>query len=495
MFSILFNGTELNRWLRVTDVQRNIGQNRKSELLTVGNSNGKTFQYSQASEGTIVVEAIMFGELTPQRRELAAALATDEPARLIFGDEPDKYYLAIVEGQTTLAERLHHGPVELTFTVPDALAHAVTPKTFTRDADGTVTIKNEGTGPSYPLIHCVMKGDNGMVAVANDSGGAIQFGDPEDPDKVAGTRSDKVVSLDYRKQPTGVEFNTGTLEYKNLINTDTPNLIQGSINWTYSDESAAPVFDTDGAEAWSGPSIHGEIKPNNVGTNLGDFQFWNRFGTYSNTKSRFRLAFILQSGDEAVITLNVRSSTTSKDDLLIDCIAGGKLQKTISVDRKKFVNGWQECQINRTGDRLTFVFGKIREYVKGSDGTVKDSAQTSFDITLAGTADIVIDSFTLWAGQWKDSPVPTLWWANTLFRWVNETEWTDIPNLYSAGDELVLDVKQRKAYLNGVETGWYVPGNGWSDFVVREPEMVITPIESSWAEAMDVTVELEEAFI
>jgi predicted phage tail component-like protein len=496
MTIMYFNGNKIGDRFLQFNPKRGILPEVENTVVTVGRSNGGRFQYGRFKPRVITVD---YDVSTISQREfekrMAPLLYTSEPAKLVFSDAPNEYWMAKVDGSISLERAYYLGSGTINFIVPDGLAHAVTPKTFTQDADGTVTIKNEGTGPSYPLIHCVMHGDNGIAALANDAGGALQFGDAEEVDEVSHLRSDKVTSVDFRSKPaSGIDYNTGALEYAAMAD-GTPNVMTGSVNWDYSDEAASPVFSGDNVKAWNGPSMHGTIKPNYAGTNVGDFQFWNRFGTYPTAKGRFRMTFILQSGDTPVVTMNIRSSVTSRDDLIMDCVVNGIPNHAITLDRKKFTKGWQECQLNRKGDQITFLFGQIKSYVAGSNGTTKDTATQNYTITVDGIGDTAIDSWTLWAARYQNSNVPTLWWANTLFRWVNETEWDDVPNLYSDGDELVIDTKQRKAFLNGVDTGWYVPGNGWDDFIVNKPQMVIQPMQSEWAEPMTVTVELEEAFV
>ena len=63
-FSMRFGGVELMQWIDgVTNIDRNIGQNRTASLLKVAHTNGERFQYTTASRGTITVTALIFTDI------------------------------------------------------------------------------------------------------------------------------------------------------------------------------------------------------------------------------------------------------------------------------------------------------------------------------------------------------------------------------------------------------------------------------------------------
>ena len=107
------------------------GTTHVNTMQKVGISDGQMLQYMSRDVKPIVVTGIVMNDnLVPLRRSLAAAIDADEPQQLIFGDEPDKYYLAIVDSQPTFTEGFRSGTISISFVCPDGgIAHSVATQT------------------------------------------------------------------------------------------------------------------------------------------------------------------------------------------------------------------------------------------------------------------------------------------------------------------------------------------------------------------------------
>ncbi|CAD7483822.1 distal tail protein Dit [Lacticaseibacillus paracasei] len=130
--TITYAGVDITQWMYVQMVERDVGTNHVNTMQKVGISDGQMLQYMSRDVKTIVVTGIVMNDnLVPLRRSLAAAIDTDEPQQLIFGDEPDKYYLGIVDSQPTFTEGFRSGTISISFICPDGgIAHSVATKTF-----------------------------------------------------------------------------------------------------------------------------------------------------------------------------------------------------------------------------------------------------------------------------------------------------------------------------------------------------------------------------
>ena len=129
---ITYAGVDITQWMYVQMVERDVGTNHVNTMQKVGISDGQMLQYMSRDVKTIVVTGIVMNDdLVPLRRSLAAAIDADEPQQLIFGDEPDKYYLAIVDSQPTFTEGFRSGTISISFICPDGgIAHSVATQTF-----------------------------------------------------------------------------------------------------------------------------------------------------------------------------------------------------------------------------------------------------------------------------------------------------------------------------------------------------------------------------
>lgn len=130
--TITYAGVDITQWMYVQMVKRDVGTNHVNTMKKVGISDGQMLQYMSRDVKTIVVTGIVMNDdLVPLRRSLAAAIDADEPQQLIFGDEPDKYYLAIVDSQPIFTEGFRSGTISISFICPDGgIAHSVATKTF-----------------------------------------------------------------------------------------------------------------------------------------------------------------------------------------------------------------------------------------------------------------------------------------------------------------------------------------------------------------------------
>lgn len=128
--SVTYDGVDLSQWITFSDIQRNVGQARNANMFKAGISDGKQFSYVSADENTITVKGDVNYDLQNKRRLIAGALTKPEPKHLIFSDEPDKYYYAIIAEQPSFPEDQFHGEISFTFIIPDGVAHSVATKTF-----------------------------------------------------------------------------------------------------------------------------------------------------------------------------------------------------------------------------------------------------------------------------------------------------------------------------------------------------------------------------
>lgn len=80
-------------------------------------------------------------------REWAGWLKPGKLEQLIFDDEPDKYYMAVLDGSTDLSQIVAYGDGTLSFICPDPFAYAVNSQIVLWDApyQGTTTLTNNGT--------------------------------------------------------------------------------------------------------------------------------------------------------------------------------------------------------------------------------------------------------------------------------------------------------------------------------------------------------------
>lgn len=145
----------INKGLNVTNVERPILPPIKSKTKSVEDRDGVYYFGSQFDAETISVEVVWKGdtlELTQSiKREIAAWLIPNGLKKLIFDDEPDRYYSAVLDGDSGVKQIVRMGTATLNFLVPDPYAYALQDDVFS-DPSGTITFTRKGSANSNPKI-------------------------------------------------------------------------------------------------------------------------------------------------------------------------------------------------------------------------------------------------------------------------------------------------------------------------------------------------------
>lgn len=477
-FSMTFNGVDLMQWIDgITNIERDVGQNRSSQLVKIGRANGEHFNYTTAAHGTITVTALIVAPAN--RRALSAALMIDEPEQLIFSDEPDKYYDAIVDGQATLAEAYQNNVLTITFTVPDGLAHAVEASSATGAPGDDITVTNGGTAPVAPVLTATVVNDDGLVAWTNDQGSVLQFGSPDELDGVQHDDSQMVFHYDFLSRPSGVVLNKGTITYTSYLgDTSKPNTQAGS--FSYGKDAATPVLTRTASDYWAGPSMHGEFPANSLGDNKGNFIWSNRINFSTNGPEAGRVEFNLTSDTGVVMSLVLHDSNYQTDMLELDFVCDGQAAFSQNLDRRKFTNGFYNITMKRLGDQASFTFAKIQSLGKSG---ITTGASVSETYTFGGLSDLSVTGYTAWFAGFGNKPGWGINWSDSVFDWVNVDYWQDMPNRFKAGDVIMADVATKTVYVNGVEDPTLqTVGNEWDGFMLQPGVNRLQLVLSSWAE-------------
>ena len=106
-------------------------------------------------------------------------------AKMIFSDEPDKYFIGTLTsmGETDPGKLCITG--ELEFTCPDPFKYSVDQKIY--KLSGLSKIYYEGTQDCYPEFRWDIKGNTGYVAAYKDSSTIIQIGNPSESQSASNT--------------------------------------------------------------------------------------------------------------------------------------------------------------------------------------------------------------------------------------------------------------------------------------------------------------------
>ena len=155
-YAVEFAGTRLDKYCKVLNVQRDILPPRTNYSKSIPTMHGSFFTGFHYGERTITIEIALVAknrkELMEKVRKLADVLDVKNPSRLEISDEPDKYYYAEVDGETSFEKLFQTGTCTITFICHDPCAYSTTHKVFTPDSKKKITIDYKGSAETSPVF-------------------------------------------------------------------------------------------------------------------------------------------------------------------------------------------------------------------------------------------------------------------------------------------------------------------------------------------------------
>lgn len=349
----------------------------------------------------------------------------------------------------------------------------------------TITVQNDGTAPTAPVLTATMAGDNGVVAWLNDNGGVLQFGSPDEIDGVEKQKSEQVYHYTFDTAPTDVTLNDGVVAFP-YFNDDpsTPNKQDGPFNYTRTPGTASPASERKATDKWSGPSMSGKLPANSAGKSNGNFEWHNRMNFATTKAANGRCEFNLTKGDQVVVSLLFYDNSRTSDLMMFEGTVNGQHLFIDSLPRNFYKDGEYDFVVTKMGDEVTF---RVNRVTLGGGGVESRS--------VANFSASEIDGWTVWLTGYSDTPGWLMNWEDSYFNWINVDYWNDIPNRFKAGDIVTADVAHKTVSVNGAEDPTLQTiGNMWDSFVLQPGDNTLQLVTSSWADPVAAKVEYREAW-
>lgn len=169
---IVFNGNDLSS-LVMCRMGRPIMPPVNVSTQSVGGRHGEYFRRARLEPYDIPVEIWVRSEdrrrVADLRHELAALLWTDEPAPLYLPDDPSRYHLAVLSGETDLGAITSELPTTtINFHVCDPIAYG-DERAETLANDTSKTLRTGGTWQALPIVRSTLSG--GTWRITNQTTG------------------------------------------------------------------------------------------------------------------------------------------------------------------------------------------------------------------------------------------------------------------------------------------------------------------------------------
>lgn len=492
-----FNKFDLSELIEIHDIQRDIGNNR-SITTSYTASVGVNIQQQTIEAKFIEVKfSIWSKDRNALKHKLAGIFNVSSAKKLVFSDEPDKYYLAMPIESISMQETIgRRSTGSMKFIVSDGVAHSSAYKEVSNPTFETgkfvFNINNEGNVDTYPIITIKNNSDNGYVGVVN-SKSAFEMGNREEIDAEIVKVSE--VLLDYREANILKGFQNGTKgaavtndNKERLVGTLSTTSMWGRHHIELSDRGA---FEKDRNNAqsltWTIPAdSSGEVG------SLNDYLLWrqvfmaavaNQYGfikvTVSDTDGNFLYGVETYKRYQ---TLDCEYSFFTTDGkggykFIKWWYFTGTGAQVGKLDPFSAEKGWTE--LKRNDDRVQVFFdGSHYDYLVPE---LKGKKSAKIHITL---------------GALRDWPlISHMYIDEFMYRKDFVSTAKDIPNRYPIGSTIVINNEEDTIMVDGINKfGDRVHGSSWITLPPGKSQLEI--YTSSWVKKKPtVSVKFEERWL
>lgn len=438
-----YGGVEIP--VKITRLDRNLSPSITNNTRNIENVNGGEFTHSTYSPKQIVMEFRISNstarELSEFRRKMSEILYSKEPKRLIFSDESNIYYDAIVDGEPVLEEDDMYSSGSITWLIPDGVAYSTAEKQFTgvqQNGYQTITIQNNGTewaDVDYEITH---QHKNGFIGLVSQYG-VIQLGKQEEADGENYEASEELFngySLfqdDHDTSYQNPENTTqGTLEVKNVAGYNVMALKGGQATsgyWNGGMRTLTIPVDSEGRRGAKNFYCY--------------TQHWFETGLMGQTGAQ-TIAFL--TGDNKVIcAMSINKSDTVGNTARVEWFAPGNTL----IRREEFQPTAYE------GNPFNLKMGCHNDFLKEGEKLRIFWYGTYMERNIPEIKDMECEKIQVWIGQWGDRNLSNQYVTHNYlksirFRKDNVDKYQDVPNRYRAGDVVSIDGESTKVYVNGM---------------------------------------------
>lgn len=368
-----------------------------------------------------------------------------------------------------------------------------------------IKIENNGTYRTKPRFSFRMKGENGLVALLNQNGAVLQFGNPEDVDGKESARVEKGLEEGFwgNTLNPALQVNTGFKSvYPNKnSNPSTPNLVQGTWDMKQDVDAISPIFKGVGEiNVWHGPTIVADIQaPSNTDRTLPiSTHFRFIFDNY-NKAQRGRIEFsTFDDNGDPIMTAIIRDSNLTSNELVFEAWYKNKRLHEQILDRNVFTKAFYEMNMDRRGDKLIWRMVQIKHLTNTSGGlsTVAIDKEYKFTWTLPEPDTSKFTKAGFWTMRFSNKYHVIMRMTDMQARWEGTPYYQDLKNYFQDGDLVEIDTATREIFVNGrVNNQLNVVGNQWEKFELETGETIIQPIVSEWANMAEVTAEITQSYL
>ena len=460
--------------------------------MEVGITDGSRYQYRRYLPRTITVTYQLMAETNEKFRaafnKLNEILSAEE-ARLIFRDEPDKYFIGTRADAGDVPTGTNNVIGEFDIYCTDPFKYSTKEYEVTPNLDNGLTIGENyhGTYKAFPTLIADIKSSCGFIAFLNEREKILQIGDVDELDSQQINKSQTLINHHFDAGLGGGVQNVAT-----------------TVKVVSAHEQAGSCATREGylyaanygsSSAWHGPSLTFRV-PQDSNGHIGakNCQFsWHHYFALNDANQLGVVQFLMTDRNKT----NVAAVTFFKDEPGIN-----------QAKYHLYVKGRQNPPEVRFGgdgnNKITGHLGLGAPKTAGHSSIQKFGATITFNIAgeiytieEPSLADVEVTEVSVYMGaRGGYAAMPANFIYGLVFTSHSVQTWQDIPNKLIAGNQVEVDTKSGKVNVDGVEIpGLGALGNDWEEFYLEPGENQIRCTYSSWATKPNFKMKYREVYL
>lgn len=468
------------------------------EKIEITTRDGARYRRRRIDSRTLTIHFALIADspaaFAAKYNTLKSRLYQIENTKLIFDDEPDKYFVGAYKGIRVDYPGRSASTGEITIECADPFKYATTESTVsaqTVDGQKVIAVNYSGTRKAYPRISATCGSDNGFYGFANSNGAVLQVGDPEEVDTEDVQRSEMLITDSFENGiPSGWTVNGG------MTSTPDADAITGSWKQCESTNKGNGITpDSYGTGSnWHGPGLCKEIPADSQGiSGAKNFKVawqWEWF-TYSKTElSNMQFLIIGKKNGTRYVLAGVELMDGRPGDFLSSWrlwVNGAIIQQSSGATNiySAHDNAWAginsaECSIQKSDGTITFK-------IAGQTWSFKNDAYEDLE-----AAEVMLYAAAHASAAATDHA--SFFYVHFRKDAVDVTE--DIPNALMPGDVVEVDTSEAIITVNGTDApDLGAIGNQWEDFVLEPGVNTIICTASTWVTDDTYTMRYREVFL
>lgn len=349
LLSLSFNGIKKDYLICERGKRRSAFAPIKRNLLSIPGMAGAYLE-STETEVRIIEQPIVINgkdryDVRKLEEDLSAWLITEKAAELIFDDEPDRVYYAVIDGSLNIEDIARFGKGTITFICPDPYKYklSTSPYTFLSDHESII---NNGTVDAYPVFTATVKAPITNLDIVTEEA-YMRIGEPYTVDETPFER-EKLILRDTMQTLTG--WATGS-------SVDGGN-VSGSM-YTDGETFRAQTYGT--GTYWHGPAVKKSLSEE-----LQDFQidvFLSLKTTEVKEAGRVEV-YLLDINNIAIGKLAIKEMLTGSDSVwgearIGDLQTGHMLINTDGIRKGVWNQFYGILRLSRIGNEIKAYIAKI----------------------------------------------------------------------------------------------------------------------------------------